>query len=219
MKPKRRSIRLPGYDYASAGWYFVTIVCHKRQNLFGEIHNGQMVLNAAGKMVEEWWNKIPEKFQDIKLGEFQIMPNHFHAIVENVGADPCVGPENRAIPAAGDVNINSTDCVVADPGACPAGRRVTLAGRRVGPEKTDKLSDKGKHTGSPLHRVVQWFKTMTTNEFIRNVKFHGWEPFENKIWQRNYYEHIIRNEDSYRDISNYIMNNPQNWLEDEHYSL
>jgi REP element-mobilizing transposase RayT len=219
MKPKRRSIRLPGYDYASAGWYFVTIVCHKRQNLFGEIHNGQMVLNAAGKMVEEWWNKIPEKFQDIKLGEFQIMPNHFHAIVENVGADPCVGPENRAIPAAGDVNINSTDCVVADPGACPAGRRVNLAGRRVGPPEIADFSNQGEHTGSPLHRVVQWFKTMTTNEFIRNVKFHGWEPFENKIWQRNYYEHIIRNEDSYRDISNYMMNNPQNWLEDEHYSL
>ena len=89
MKPNRRSIRLPGYDYASAGWYFVTICCHKRQNLFGEIRQGEMALNAAGEMVEEWWNKIPEKFPDIELGEFQIMPNHFHAIVINVGADPC----------------------------------------------------------------------------------------------------------------------------------
>lgn len=81
MNSNRRSIRLPGYDYASAGWYFVTICCHKRQNLFGEIRQGEMVLNAAGEMVEEWWNKIPEKFPDIELGEFQIMPNHFHAIV------------------------------------------------------------------------------------------------------------------------------------------
>jgi hypothetical protein len=96
---------------------------------------------------------------------------------------------------------------------------VNLASRRVGSPEIADFSNQGEHTGSPLHRVVQWFKTMTTNEFIRNVKFHGWEPFENKIWQRNYYEHIIRNEDSYRDISRYIMNNTQNLLEDEHYSL
>ena len=68
MKPNRHSIRLPGYDYTSAGWYFVTICCHKRQNLFGEIQQGEMVLNAAGEMVEECWNKIPEKFPDIELG-------------------------------------------------------------------------------------------------------------------------------------------------------
>ena len=121
-----------------------------------------------------------------------------------------VGPENRAIPATGDENKNSTECVMADPG-------VNLAGRRVGPEKTEKMSGKGKHMGLPLHVVIQWFKTMTTNEFIRNVKIHGWEPFENKIWQRNYYEHIIRNEESYRKISAYIRNNPTNWHEDEYF--
>jgi REP element-mobilizing transposase RayT len=82
MKPKRRSIRLPGYDYASAGWYFVTIVCHKRQNLFGEIHNGQMVLNAAGKMVEECWFNIPKHFPNTELHEFVVMPNHVHGIIE-----------------------------------------------------------------------------------------------------------------------------------------
>jgi len=114
-------------------------------------------------------------------------------IAINVRADLRVGPDKT------EKNVESDLC--------------------VGQDKTEKSSEKGEHTGSPLHRVVQWFKTMTSNEFIRNVKFHGWEPFENKIWQRNYYEHIIRNEDSYRDISRYIMNNPQNWLEDEHYTL
>ncbi len=76
VKPNRRSIRLPGYDYASAGWYFVTICCKENRHLFGEIRDGQMVLNEAGELVEKWWNKIPEKFPDIELGEYQIMPNH-----------------------------------------------------------------------------------------------------------------------------------------------
>ena len=81
MNSNRRSIRLPGYDYASAGWYFVTICCHKRQNLFGEIRQGEMALNAAGEMVEECWFNIPKHFPNTVLHEFVVMPNHFHAII------------------------------------------------------------------------------------------------------------------------------------------
>ncbi|MGB9853103.1 MAG: transposase, partial [Candidatus Kapaibacteriota bacterium] len=71
--------------------------------------------------------------------------------------------------------------------------------------------------GSPLHKIVQWFKTMTTNEYIRNVKNNGWEPFDKKLWQRNYYEHIIRNEKELNKIREYIINNPLNWTSDENY--
>jgi len=72
----------------------------------------------------------------------------------------------------------------------------------------------GEHTGSPLHRVIQWFKTMTTNEYIRGVKQHAWAPFPGKLWQRNYYEHIIRNENEMALIREYIMNNPAQWATD-----
>jgi hypothetical protein len=72
----------------------------------------------------------------------------------------------------------------------------------------------GEHIGSPLHRVLQWFKTMTTNEYIRGVKNLNWEPFDKKLWQRNYWEHIVRDENSYFKITNYIINNPMNWKED-----
>lgn len=68
----------------------------------------------------------------------------------------------------------------------------------------------GEHIGSPLHHVVQWFKTMTTNEYIRNVKINNWTPFDGKLWQRNYYEHVVRNEKSLNRIREYIVNNPQN---------
>jgi len=76
----------------------------------------------------------------------------------------------------------------------------------------------GEHAGSPLHRVVQWFKTMTTNEYIRGVKTLGWQPFNKKLWQRNYWEHIIRNEQSYQRIENYIINNPVKWKNDRFYT-
>ena len=56
--------------------------------------------------------------------------------------------------------------------------------------------------------VVQWFKTMTTNEYIHGVKEKGWKPFNKRLWQRNYYETIIRNEQAYENIRNYIRTNP-----------
>ena len=62
-----------------------------------------------------------------------------------------------------------------------------------------------------LSSIVQWFKTMTTNEYIRGVKQLGWPSFKGRLWQRNYYEHIIRDEESYRAIANYIITNPIRW--------
>jgi hypothetical protein len=76
-------------------------------------------------------------------------------------------------------------------------------------------SGNGNANGSPLHRVVQWFKTMTTNEYIRGVKTKNRQSFNGKLWQRNYYEHIIRNEKSHYHIAEYIENNPRKRKEDK----
>jgi len=73
----------------------------------------------------------------------------------------------------------------------------------------------GAHAGAPLHRVVQWFKTMTTNEYIRGVKNNHWQRFDKKLWQRNYWEHVIRNENEYNHIAQYIMDNPKKWALDK----
>lgn len=62
--------------------------------------------------------------------------------------------------------------------------------------------------------VVQWFKTMTTNEYIRGVKELGWMPFDKRLWQRNYFERIIRNEQAYENIRTYIQTNPERWESD-----
>jgi len=68
---------------------------------------------------------------------------------------------------------------------------------------------------STLGNAVGWFKTMTTNAYIRGVKNDGWQPFHRRLWQRNYYERIIRNENAFLRITNYIVNNPANWDEDK----
>lgn len=98
----RRSIRLNGYDYAQAGLYFITICTQNRLCLFANIEyrhisNGhsEMILNDAGKMINDEWNKIPKRFKNIQLHEYIIMPNHFHAIVEIVVGAPLVGIQNN----------------------------------------------------------------------------------------------------------------------------
>lgn len=171
--------------------------------MFGEIEGEGIILNEAGKMVEKWWEELPNKFPSVTADAFVVMPNHFHGIIFiTVGADLRVGP----------------------------GTMVTGDGPKKGEHVGSPLQNdgegeqkgKGAHTGAPLPRpnaplsqIVQWFKTMTTNEYIRGVKQFHWQPFPGKLWQRNYYEHIIRDEEDYERIFNYIASNPSHWAEDE----
>ena len=92
--PARKSIRLKGYDYSQAGLYFITICCQNRKHLFGNIIDGKMVLNDAGKMIKNVWYEIPNDFSNIRLHEYITMPNHIHGIIEivDVGADSISAP-------------------------------------------------------------------------------------------------------------------------------
>ncbi|MBT3337002.1 MAG: hypothetical protein HN855_17000 [Anaerolineae bacterium] len=88
-KPKRRnSLRLKGYDYTQPGAYFVTTVTHQRACLFGDVVDGEMQLNHAGKIVHWEWERLAHHFDFIELGAFVVMPNHFHGIIilQDVGA-------------------------------------------------------------------------------------------------------------------------------------
>ena len=89
----RKSIRLKGYDYSREGLYFLTICTQNRACLFGEIVGGKMILNDAGNMVVNEWAQLPHRFTNIRLHEYVTMPNHFHAILEIVGATLVVAPE------------------------------------------------------------------------------------------------------------------------------
>ena len=84
----RHTIRLKGYDYSQAGMYFITICCQDMRCRFGKIDNGEMILNAFGVIAFEEWKKLPERYPNVVLDVFQIMPNHIHGIIAltNVGA-------------------------------------------------------------------------------------------------------------------------------------
>ena len=179
----RRSIRLKGYDYSQAGLYFITICVKNRQCLFGNIANGKMILNDAGRMVQNQWVKLCQRFKNIQLHEYIVMPNHFHAILEIVGATLVVDQTND--------------------------------GKEGQPQGFAPTTDGIATTGKTVGDMVGAFESITTVEYIRGVKQQKWQPFDGKLWQRNYWEHIIRNEKSYQNISEYIINNSLKWNDDK----
>lgn len=185
MNPKnRRSIRLQGYDYSQAGLYYITICVQERLCLFGEVKNEGMILNDAGKMVEMEWFKLKDRFPNVKLHEYIIMPNHFHGILEIVNEK--------------GQSLN---------GGQPQGIAPTYDGQ------IENIQTNNKTVGD----IMDAFKSITTVEYIRGVKNNGWPPFNRKLWQRNYYEHIVRDDNDYDRIVNYIRDNPMNWGQDDVY--
>jgi len=136
-------------------------------------------------MVERWWHGLEDRFPHISADWHIVMPNHFHGILVI----------RETLESAGVHRVG------ADPRVCPSCGVVHR--------------DTGAHTGAPLPRIVQWFKTMTTNEYIRRVESDGWRRFSGRLWQRNYYEHIIRGEADLLRAREYISLNPAKWGEDE----
>ncbi len=80
-KHRRRSIRLPDYDYSQAGAYFVTICTHNRACLFGDIVDREMRLNDDGRLAQSVWEALPRHYSHVELDAFVIMPNHVHGII------------------------------------------------------------------------------------------------------------------------------------------
>jgi len=80
-KYRIESTRLPEWDYASAGWYFVTICVKNRQPAFGRIQNGEMRFSALGEIAHRFLANIPDHYPHTQLDAFVVMPDHVHAII------------------------------------------------------------------------------------------------------------------------------------------
>ena len=135
--PRRRQLRLPDYDYAEPGAYFITLCSHQRLCLFGTIRDGMMVTNSFGQVVTETWGEQTGAPSAIRTDEWVLMPNHFHAIVL----------------------IESQE-----------------GGSRAAPTRT-------------LGTAINAFKTVSAKR-INQLRGTPGTP----VWQRNYYEHIVRSE-------------------------
>jgi len=194
---RRRSIRLRDFDYSQAGAYFVTLCVHDRVCLLGEIVDEAMRLNDAGRMVHAVWNAIPFHYPGVDIDAFIAMPNHIHAIIVLVGAGP------RACPVTGGQPR----------GVAPTGSEIGQP-RGVAPTGSEIGQPRGVAPTLSLPDVVHRFKTMTTKRYVDGVERCAWPRFNGKLWQRNYYEHIIRNDADLNRIRAYIENNPARWAQD-----
>jgi len=164
----RCSIRYKEFDYAESGGYFITICTHKRQCLFGEVRNDEIVLNQLGNLVKNAWLETEKLRDNVTLDVFSVMPNHFHAIIILNGR----GTMHRA----------------------------------------PTSSKFGQAVADSLSTIVGCFKA----DVSRNARRLGIST-NVPIWQRNFYDHIIRNERDLVALQNYVFYNHLNWYKDELY--
>jgi putative transposase len=266
----RRSIRLSGYDYSQEGAYFITICCQDKVCRFGVIENDKMMLNECGLIAASEWIALPNRFVNIEVDVFQIMPNHIHGIiiVKDVGATLAVAqdgmgetadtgqPQGIAPTIAQDGMGETADTgqpqgiaptiaqdgmgETADTGQ-PQGIAPTIAqsfmgetayaGQPQGIAPTIAQDGMGEtaDTGQPqgiaptqvvhgtIPAIIGAYKSLVSNGCLKIYKSKN-KPM-GKLWQRNYYEHIIRNEQSYRTISQYVTDNPAKWAFDKLFTV
>ena len=166
----RRSIRIPAFDYAQPGAYFITICAYRRRRIFGKIEDETVCLSWIGKIVrEEWWRTEIIR-ETVILDQFVVMPNHFHAIFHIT-------------------NYKSNDLPV------------------------------GAHCNAPLHRqprsvgsLIALFKGSVTRRVRKDMQNPSFT-----IWQRNYYERVIRDEFELNKFRAYITSNPIRWELERYY--
>ena len=170
-KHHRRSTRLKGYDYTQPGAYFVTICTYQREPLFGEIVDGNMILNACGEIARDEWFKTARIRNNVQLNEdeFVVMPNHLHGIIWII--EPVVGARRRRAPTTHETF--------------------------------------GSPVSGSIPTIMRSFKSAVTKRINQHLDSPGMP-----VWQRNYYEHIVRDDDELDAIRGYIRDNPLRWALD-----
>lgn len=186
-KHHRRPIRLKEYDYSQPGAYFVTICAWDRKCFFGDVINGEMELNRYGRIIEGEWLQTGNVRSNVEIDQYVVMPNHIHGIL--------IINENNNHPATH--NANTDENGVNEQNDATHQNRAT---HRVAPTLGS----------NSLEAIMGQFKSAVTKQInrLRNTPGHP-------VWQRNYYEHVIRNERGLNAIREYIINNPLQWDQDE----
>jgi len=224
----RRSIRLKGYDYTAGGYYFVTICTFQWECILGEVVKGEMRLNEYGEIVKHCWEEIPNHFKQVELDYNVVMPNHVHGIIIQMGT---VGGTDT-----GTANVGTTDAGATHVGArhaspLPPQHASPLPPQHASPLPPQHASPLPPQHASPLPpqqpptrpkgpesnslgAIIGSFKSAVTKRINKLRNTPG-----QIVWQRNYYERIIRNEKELYQIRQYIIDNPRKWELDRENSL
>lgn len=212
-KYRIESVRRPGWDYSSEGYYYVTICTKNRENFFGIIKNGDMHISEIGEIANKYWMEIPEHFPFIQLDKYVIMPNHVHGIlmikkIHDLDCGRDRGHERGHIetlqcnvsanPPNNDINPpnNATD-------------PLTTGNHRAMIKNPNPIMSAISPKRGSLGSVIRSYKSACTTTIDERFANSGFG------WQSRFHDHIIRDERALNAIRNYIINNPKNWKDDE----
>lgn len=157
--PKRKPTRLKDYDYSQDGYYFITICTQNRKKILSTVGEGFPLpkLTQHGEITERLLLEIAERYEEIKIDKYVIMPNHIHVLFA--------------------------------------------------------LKNGGRGNPSPtIDKAMGWFKYTVTKEINKQSGTPG-----KKIFQRSFHDHVIRGEQDYKEIWQYIDSNPVKWKDDKFY--
>jgi putative transposase len=193
------SARAPWWDYTSDGAYFITVCTHNHQHFFGTCNDGKMKMNSIGALVQGFWFEIPKHASHVYLGEFIVMPNHIHGML--------ILDKSKAA----DNNSDNTSLT-----APPMPIESSIVAQTIPPMPTsDKTPAEARHRNqgkNSVSSIVGGFKSVCT----KNI--HLDFPQQKFEWQELFWENIVKSQQSFDKITNYIVNNPANWQKDKFYS-
>ena len=191
-KYRIESNRLAGWNYANAGIYFITLVIQHRACILGRVTDGIMHLSDFGQIVDAEFYRSFSLREELILHEYILMPNHLHVLVEMVSVDLPIVPLYPV--------------------------------ETQGPASLRDIMEQPKNYGIAIRQpksistFVAGFKSGTTNKIDDYIDENHleWPKYnrQNKLWQPNYHDHIVRDKQSYWRIRNYIKYNPQKWRND-----
>lgn len=218
--PIRRTTRIPEYDYTQQGAYFITICTHLKKHIFGEIKSGNMNLSPLGEIAYYQWLQLPNRFSNIELDAFVIMPNHIHGII-------IITKNNNPTPRRGEAGESRHNSPPKNP-ISPVYPEIMFLACEGSPDLSNRVSSQaltsnsypptispsphGTVSGS-ISAIIQNYKSLTSRKINTLLRSKN-----NPVWQRNFYEHIIRDETDYDRIVEYIDNNPISWSDDKYFS-
>lgn len=193
------SIRAQWWDYGWNGAYFITICTQDRRHYFGEIRDNKMILSHAGIIADLLWHQIPMYHDNVELGDFVVMPNHIHGIL-------IIDKQNNIDNIKGVETRNNTDGVddVDDANNVQTGHALSQQYQQSQQPGSQRFQNIGKNT---ISSIVGSYKSAVTKHANRLGYAHQ--------WQKLFYDNIIRSNNDYQRISDYIVSNPENWKKDK----
>lgn len=194
MFPKRKATRIPEYNYSSNGAYFITICTINKKYLFGKIENNTIFLNEFGKIAQQCWGEIPNHFDNVIVNEYCIMPNHIHGIIIVGCNDRCTDNDYHS---QWNNHVYRNNYSQRDNHVQRDNDRCPLRARNM----------------ELVPKIISQYKSSITRTIQKNINKNI------TIWQRSFYEHIVRNEKDMFRIQEYIMLNPIKWELDEYFAL